>query len=209
MLKVTDAIVEAIATELITQNGGTTTLEVKNALRGAGFFAQQQDVSDRLRELAEKQNKFSFTDNGTFRRYIALKVASAVRPVPVDGGHRMEPRSGRYGGPEAVCVGCGCSKEAIDHFGWKCRRPQTSNFATGGVNAASPVQTPLLASQRGLMITTVPVTPVVATKRGYRVTDRSGWNIRYYQNVTRGTAKNRWARDTGRDFFEARATQTR
>lgn len=60
--------VRKVALDLMHQNGITTTLEVKNALRNAGFFALQDDISCLMDRLASKKGWF-WRFNGRFRTY--------------------------------------------------------------------------------------------------------------------------------------------
>lgn len=72
MKKVTNFIVETCMNALIHTNGKTTTLEVKEMLRALGYFATQDDVSVKMREvtlMSECIGTYSVTDNGTFRTY--------------------------------------------------------------------------------------------------------------------------------------------
>lgn len=72
MKKVTNFIVETCMNALIHTNGKTTTLEVKEMLRALGYFATQEDVSVKMREVtltSECIGTYSVTDNGTFRTY--------------------------------------------------------------------------------------------------------------------------------------------
>jgi len=57
------------ACNLITKNGSTSTLEVKNELRNLGFFALQMEVSKAMDELATNDQEFVFSDNGLYRIY--------------------------------------------------------------------------------------------------------------------------------------------
>ena len=64
----TSDIVAEKAIELIEENGETTTLEIKQALRGDGYFALQTGVSNYMDLLAE-DGRFEYVDNGTYREY--------------------------------------------------------------------------------------------------------------------------------------------
>lgn len=56
------------AEELLSQNGQTTTLEVKNALRAYNFIILQAEVSHWMAELASELG-WQFRQNGAFRIY--------------------------------------------------------------------------------------------------------------------------------------------
>lgn len=70
-----DAVAEAV-NHLLDTTGPTTSLDVKNYLRGQGYFATQDDVSARMRTLATHEGWSSFPVQGGWRLY--------TRPQPVD-----------------------------------------------------------------------------------------------------------------------------
>ena len=49
-------VVAATAVELIDNNGSTTTLDVKKALRAAGYTAEQSEVSDYIQKVLHTEN---------------------------------------------------------------------------------------------------------------------------------------------------------
>ena len=61
-------IVKNVATQLISKNHTTTTLDVKNALWYEEYWATQSDVSDLMKELAN-EGVFTFTQTGPYRIY--------------------------------------------------------------------------------------------------------------------------------------------
>jgi hypothetical protein len=71
--------VRKVAFSLMQQNGITTTLEVKNALRNAGFYARQYEVSALMDKIADKQGWF-WTFNGRFRTYSLYPEMQASNP---------------------------------------------------------------------------------------------------------------------------------
>jgi hypothetical protein len=60
--------VKMIATTLILAEGVTTTLEVKKYLRGKGYRAFQDDISNQLWQIANQEH-WLYYDNGMFRIY--------------------------------------------------------------------------------------------------------------------------------------------
>ncbi|MCC6726751.1 MAG: hypothetical protein IT258_19775 [Saprospiraceae bacterium] len=60
--------VKAAALQLLSENGATTTLEVKNNLRSNHYIATQSEVSDLLDEIAGEEG-WQFQWNGKFRVY--------------------------------------------------------------------------------------------------------------------------------------------
>jgi hypothetical protein len=68
MNPLTKQAVRDAAEQLITQNGQTTTLEVKTALRNLGYFARQSEVSVLMDELCQELS-WEFMQNGAFRIY--------------------------------------------------------------------------------------------------------------------------------------------
>lgn len=73
----TKADVFDVASDLIEQNGSTTTLDIKNELRNRGFFAKQADVSELMIEVCSEEN-YSFSYNGVHRVYSDGKTNTAV-----------------------------------------------------------------------------------------------------------------------------------
>jgi hypothetical protein len=68
MNPLTKQAVKDAAEQLMNQNGQTTTLEVKTALRSQGYFAKQEAVSVLMDELCQELS-WEFVYNGTFRVY--------------------------------------------------------------------------------------------------------------------------------------------
>lgn len=68
MKNLTKQTVQAVAETLMRQNGQTTTLDVKNALRSQGYFATQNAVSASMDELAAERN-WVYDPNGPYRIY--------------------------------------------------------------------------------------------------------------------------------------------
>lgn len=64
----TKADVFDVASDLIEQNGSTTTLDIKTELRNRGFFAKQADVSELMIEVCQEEG-YTFTFNGVHRVY--------------------------------------------------------------------------------------------------------------------------------------------
>lgn len=61
--------VKNMAEFLIEQNGSTTTLEVKTALRDLGFKAVQKDISEGMAALKDVNPDWKVTDTGTHKIY--------------------------------------------------------------------------------------------------------------------------------------------
>lgn len=82
MKSLTSSDVLSVATELISKNGSTTTLEVKLELRNRGFYATQKEVSSTMDGL-DLLGKLSFTNNGVWRTYFMQNsaVASTVSSI--------------------------------------------------------------------------------------------------------------------------------
>lgn len=68
MKPLTKQAVRDAAEALFTENGQTTTLDVKNRLRTNGYFALQQEVSVLMDELSQELS-WEFMHNGAFRIY--------------------------------------------------------------------------------------------------------------------------------------------
>lgn len=61
--------VEKVFNELLEDNGIATSVEVKNKLRNAGFWATQERVTGFMREIAIEDG-IDFDFNGTYREYL-------------------------------------------------------------------------------------------------------------------------------------------
>lgn len=70
------AAVKTAAEKLMKDNGSTTTLDVKNALRKDGYFAEQRTVSDYMTTLSSEE-QWDYTSNGSFNTY-AIPDPTAV-----------------------------------------------------------------------------------------------------------------------------------
>lgn len=68
--------------ELIDENGTTTTLEVKKALREDGFWVKQDDVSEVIAEYVDYDaaNEYTFTIDRNHRVY--EKASPSTAPLP-------------------------------------------------------------------------------------------------------------------------------
>lgn len=87
MKRLTNDDVKDAAQELISQNGQTTTLEVKQKLRNSGFFALQDEVSSAMATLG-----FNYTENGIFRTYTDQPVAHVSVNVTRTTSGRMSAK---------------------------------------------------------------------------------------------------------------------
>lgn len=177
MFTLTREDVARVARALITLNGTTTTLDVKNALRRLGFWAKQADVRYFMLDITSKDGDIKYDDsNGRYRVY------SFVTPFPDNSGSNDSTEhvfDNKFFGGKRVCKKCGCSERAVTYFGWNCDK--------------SDRDTDLVVKTR-----------VKDGIGSYEVRDRYGYYPRTYHNVTRGQAKHQWVVDTGGDFFTAR-----
>jgi hypothetical protein len=94
MVTLTRDAVGKVARALITLNGQTTTLEVKNALRNLGFYAVQTDVRNYMLDILSIDGDLKYDDsNGIYRVYRAVvpfpmvdepdtPVVKSVTPTP-------------------------------------------------------------------------------------------------------------------------------
>lgn len=179
---ITEFDVKLAAASLIYIHGRTTSLAVKNVLRDKGFWASQVDVSRHLVSLA-RQNVLRYTDNGTYRTYFKAEPVEDAQGINTPSASRVTMVANHACNSRGICMNCGCSKGAIEAFNWVDCRGQSN---TDIIDTVQPPFTSLGASN-------------------YRVTDEAGDFPRNYFGVSRGVAKNLWAKDTGRKFFSARA----
>ena len=68
MKSINEQLVKETAIELIAKDKVTTTLDVKSHLRGLGYWANQEEVSIYLKNLADT-GILSFTQTGPYRLY--------------------------------------------------------------------------------------------------------------------------------------------
>ena len=68
MKSINEQLVKETAIELIAKDKVTSTLDVKNRLRGLGYWANQEEVSIYLKNLADT-GVLSFTQMGPYRLY--------------------------------------------------------------------------------------------------------------------------------------------
>lgn len=52
----------------------------------------------------------------------------------LQGGHNIKAAPLPYRATRRTCANCGCSEEAIKHFGWKCDRPSNGVVASRPTN---------------------------------------------------------------------------
>lgn len=180
MVTLTREDVARVARALITLNGTTTTLDVKNALRRLGFWAKQADVRYFMLDITSKDGDIKYDDsNGMYRVYSFVTPFPDTPEPEIFVPHEFITKDRVYFGPIRVCKKCGCSERAATHFGWGCDK--------------SDRDTDLVVKTR-----------VKDGTGSYEVRDRYGYYPRIYHNVTRGQAKHQWAMDTGGEFFTAR-----
>jgi hypothetical protein len=83
--------------ELLSDNGQTTSKEIKLKLRSMGYWATQEDVSPMVREIASEDN-ISFSFNGNYRVYSKTPVVTSnvsvsklkpVKPVLTDADREL------------------------------------------------------------------------------------------------------------------------
>lgn len=82
----TKADVFDVASDLIEQNGSTTTLDIKKEMRNRGFFALQADVSSLMIDICDEED-WSFTFNGVHRVYSDAPVAKSTNTAPQQTGN--------------------------------------------------------------------------------------------------------------------------
>lgn len=194
-------IVGEIASALITLNGKTTTLEVKEALRNRGFWAVQEQVREYMLDITSNDGKIQYRDSGLgYREYTFVNtdwnddeddwdddfyndsdsiLSYGTDVTPISFSHNKLPIDNADGAEygehvftaNGTCKYCGNSYNAVTGFDWKD------------------------CSKR----------LVAPPKTGdYLVADVFGRFPRKYRNVTRGQAKHRWAKDTFNHIFAAR-----
>lgn len=71
------SIVKHYAEALMNKNGSTTTLDVKNALRADGYFAEQAVVSGHMSTLNSEEG-WDYTSNGSYNTYSIPDPIAAV-----------------------------------------------------------------------------------------------------------------------------------
>ena len=86
MKKLSKVAVMLTAIELMKDQGTTTTLEVKEALRVEGYFAKQVDVSTLMFEVAQEEG-WTINSSGIFRVYSlnSNHIAAGAGTVGVNG----------------------------------------------------------------------------------------------------------------------------
>jgi hypothetical protein len=168
-LSITRDLVGRFARALVTLNGSTTTLDVKNALREQGFFAKQDQVSAYLNDISINDGDLSYVDNNGRYRVYTFTVPDPNTNVPSDYQN---------------------VKKTLADFKAAVRK--------SGIT--------VISQRQGLRPNTTATTPLHRDNipARYTVTDRFDGNLRTYNNITRGQAKSRWARETGLPLFEAR-----
>jgi len=67
--------VKDVTLDLISKNGKTSSLDVKNELRNQGYFATQSTVSDFMNDLYTSR-EVDYTVNGRYREYTYVSVAA-------------------------------------------------------------------------------------------------------------------------------------
>lgn len=224
LLKLTRDAVGRVARALITLNGETTTLEVKQKLRLLGFYARQDQVREFMLDITSEDGDLVYetrqipsllgiTEYRVYKFSVPFPEVDVFSKHPGKGWHIFDYKN--------ICGLCGLSKGAVETWNWQCAGKKTeigqskwlrdSAHITVINNPGSGVS---FGFKMGGQNTTVthqpnPVTTNTVTHRDdvrttYTVTDHEGNDYRLFYNVTRSEAKHLWARDTGRKFFEAR-----
>lgn len=76
--------IAAKARALITANGSTTTLDVKNALRADGFWVKQDMVRDSMLDITQKDGDIEYRETGNgYREYFFSGAVVNAAPVTV------------------------------------------------------------------------------------------------------------------------------
>lgn len=88
MKGLTLSAVEWMMDLLIHTNGQTTTLEVKNALREIGYYAEQNAISTMMNELYEANNEdvklYNCDNSGEYKIYSYTDIITSQVPTAVD-----------------------------------------------------------------------------------------------------------------------------
>jgi len=90
MKNLTKVAVLIIAIDLMKDNGKTTTLEVKEALRAEGYFAKQAEVSALMYEIAQEEG-WEVNENGNYREYSLDEYIGDIHDDDDDDGDTVEP----------------------------------------------------------------------------------------------------------------------
>lgn len=220
MVTVTRDAVEFVARALITLNLKTTTLDVKNALRDLGFWATQNAVREFMLDITSANGDIVYEDNnGKYRDY---KFADRIEWPPIDTRNNVKSVGdglavkadwvttssrgfkGHAFNPKGICVLCGCSEGASKAFNWQCALTGHSKNVTN-VQAAPAFSNG--TASLGVTVGNPSVLYSTSEFGDYRVSDPNGFYTRCFYGVSRGTAKNRWAKEVGMPFFLARAVK--
>jgi hypothetical protein len=176
MITLTRDAVGKVARALITLEGETTTLDVKNKLRELGFFAKQDEVRNFMLDITSKDGDVQYVDGPD-----GYRIYKFVTPFPgIDTDDFIAQVS-----------------NVLDDFNnsgaFDSSVPQTSGpthiITANQFNPTSPSGVEPL--HRDLV------------KANYSVTDEQGLHYRYYANVDRREAKRLWSKETGLHYFRA------
>lgn len=177
MLTLTRDVVGRIARALITLEGETTTLDVKNKLRELGFFAKQADVRNFMLDITSNDGDIVYRDSGE-----GYRVYTFVVPFP-DADDDMDDD---------------VQNDLPSHITVKA-----SDIISGVMIPASPHNSTIITTKptipQGMLKLHRDLVPA-----DYEVTDRSGAYPRTYFRVNRHQARSMWSQDTGMHYFHAR-----
>jgi hypothetical protein len=209
MVTLTRDAVGRIARALITLNGETTTLDVKEAARKLGFWATQKEVREYMLDITSENGDILYVTNSVdnFRTYV-FTVPFPVVDKLVGVGHDLQVKFGKIftSVPLVRCTKCGCSETAIKSFGWNCT---TKIDGDAIITTTTSDKITWVTTNDAVVITSQ--SPISNVEFGdYWVGDMWNHNGRRYNQVSRGVAKNMWVKEMRRlgfcySFFDARA----
>jgi hypothetical protein len=184
MLTLTRDAVGRVVRALITLEGETTTLDVKNKLRELGFFATQADVRNFMLDITSKEGDVQYQDGPDGYRIYKFRT-----PFPVSENDFETQLSDVL--DELNQSGIFVNKIVPSHSGAMTidtpLNPSTNTFPT--------VQSGVVKLHRDL----VPA--------DYIVTDPNGNYVRTYYDMSRREARSQWSKETGLHYFHARTTK--
>jgi hypothetical protein len=182
MVTLSREAVARVARALITLNGSTTTLDVKNALRKLGYFAEQAEVRNLMLDVTSKDGDVQYSDdfvNG-------YRVYSFTTPFPAVDPQALPVAS-------IATINRAIANGAQLHVGHTVTAQDHTTVTT--------TPTPVVAA---------PVAPTVHrddVPTTYTVKSFAGFFPRTYTNVTRGEAKQRWAKELTLPYSWARTSK--
>lgn len=133
MKNLSKADVFDVVTDLIEENGSTTTLDIKNELRERGFFAKQADVSEFMQQIADSED-IEFNFNGVHRVY-TIKTSRKVQTQKINTGNTMHVYTAtqyvKRDGTEIETIDK-CDSESGDYRVWSVNHDEELYFGDIG-----------------------------------------------------------------------------